>query len=806
MIEALNRFFERVGLWSYDHRWIVLAISLALLGTSLHFAAGVRFDNSFEAYFDRGDPVYERYLKYREDFGSDELAYIVYEAPDVAHGPWNLEIMHKIKALTAELENGVPFIKEVTSLTNVEFMEGVPDGLEIYELLDDFPERQEQLLEVREKVLAKPFYVGGLVSEDGQYAAIMLEAEKSSIDPLDEIRLDPEGGDALENLYPQASSNAIDAILAKPEYAGIRFHHTGDVPLNSAYNYLFQSESAKLLTIALIVVAALLTLFFRASIGVIGPLAIVLLSIFAAVGFIGIAGWNMDLMFTMVPVLLIAVGIADAVHIISEFRANHARYGDRREAARRTLALVGTPCLLTSLTTAMGFGAMAISPIKTIQHFALYSAFGVLAAFILSTTLLMFFLGIGPRHLSDQRKEKELRHAKGGARIDRFLQRIVEWNIRYRRHILATAAVVFAASIAGLAQLKVDSNFLSEFSDRLPIKQSTLFADNTIGGSGSLTYIFDSGTPDGIKDPAVLREIERIDAQARTHDHVVTKTYSIVDIIKDINQSFHGGDPGFHIIPDDRNTVAQYLLVYEMSGGEEVEEYVSSDYARANLELRAKMVESSLYEGLVDSIDAYLVDEPLETTSAEVTGMGSLWITLMDYIVQSQIRGFLLAFVVIAFLMCIIFRSVPVGMLSMIPNLSPVLLTLGMMGWLDIPLDYVRLLIGTVAIGIAVDDTIHLTTRFKHEFGIHQNYHAALRAAMRDVGRALLITSVVLVAGFLVFLPSLIVSIALYGVLVAFTVVIALVADFFLMPALMLTFKPFGPERGAAAHADIQAA
>ena len=186
--------------------------------------------------------------------------------------------------------------------------------------------------------------------------------------------------------------------------------------------------------------------------------------------------------------------------------------------------------------------------------------------------------------------------------------------------------------------------------------------------------------------------------------------------------------------------------------------------------------------------------EPLVASSASITGIGALWLQLTDYITQSQIRGFLLAFSAIAVMLCLLFRSLTIGLLAMIPNLSPALLALGGMGWLDISLDYVRLLVAPVAIGIAVDDTIHLVTRYRHEFRQCGNYRRALRASLQDVGRALFITSVVLVLGFLVFQFSVMDSQVAFGTLLAGTIVVALVANFLLMPALIMTFEPFGPE------------
>jgi predicted RND superfamily exporter protein len=240
--------------------------------------------------------------------------------------------------------------------------------------------------------------------------------------------------------------------------------------------------------------------------------------------------------------------------------------------------------------------------------------------------------------------------------------------------------------------------------------------------------------------------------------------------------------------------VAQYLLLYESAGGTEAQEYLSSDFQRARLELRLRLDMTSETVKLVESLEEELAERPVEATAASVTGIGALWLKLLDHIVTSQIRGFLLAFGAIAVLMCLVFRSVSTGIISMMPNLSPILLTLGVMGWWEIDLDYSKAAIAAVALGIAVDDTIHLVSRCRYEFQRCGNYAEALRAALADVGRALLITSIALVLGFLVLLGSILQSQATQGLLLATTILTALVADFLLMPALVLTFHPFGPE------------
>lgn len=801
-IAALNERFAAIAGWSFDHRWIVVVACILILAGSLFLANKARIDNSYEAYFDLADPTYIAYEQYREDFGSDEVSYILYEAPDYEHGPWNLEIMRKIEHLTDALEDEVPFIYEATSLANAELVNGVEDGIEIFELGDTFPETQEELLVLREQYMAKPMLVGGIVSADAMHGAIIVEMDQSSTDPLDEIRYDPEKGDTLENLYPQVTDSAIEEILARPEYQGIHFYHSGDVPLNSIYNRVFMKEAPLLGAITSGVIGLLLLLFFRSFVGMLAPLAVVQISVMMCVALVTLLGWKLDLIFGTMPTLLTAIGVAHSVHILSEFRLRFSELGDRREALVQTIYLVGTPCLLTSLTTAAGFGSMGFVPIKSIAHMGVYGAFGVIAAFVMSLTLLMALLSFGRKTPKPGTSRAQQASAKGGQRVKAVLGKIADFDVRYRRSIIAFFVVITVLSIVGITRLVVDSNWLDDFSEDMPIKGITKRIDRVMGGTTNIIYLFDSGEAEGIKDPKFLREIERVQAMADEHGWLVRKTYSIVDILKDLNQAFHGGDPEWYRLPETRELVSQYLLLYESSGGEEAEEYVSSDYRRANLELRLKLAMASETEKVVRMIEDKLTSEPLQSSTVSLTGIGALWLKLLDYIIYSQIQGFLLAFCVIAVVMISVFRSLRTGLISMVPNLAPVVFTLGVMGWLDSPLDYTKISIAAVAIGIAVDDTIHLMSRYWHEFKVHGDYDEALKASMQDVGRALLITSVALVSGFLVFTLSVMHSQAVYGILLATTIVTALVADFFLMPALVLTFKSFGPERAMKTHTE----
>jgi len=805
-LTRLNEYFAALAGWSFDHRWVVVGISIALLASCLLLAGTVEQDNSYEAYFDQGDQNALLYEQYRDDFGSDEVSYILYEAPGYEHGPWNLEVMRKLASLTSALEDEVPFVYEVTSLANAELTQGVADGIEIFKLEDDFPQSQEELLALRDAYLAKPMLVGGILSEDAQFGAIVLDMDRVSTDPPETLQWDPELGEQIENVYPQPSHLRIEEILARPEYAGIVFHHSGDVPINAVINLAFFRESTMLQGVTNLVIGLLLAVFFRSIVGVVAPLVVVQLGVFACLAFIAVVGWSVNLSFGSMPTLLTAIGVAHSVHILSEFRARFRALGDRREALVSTFYLVGTPCLLTSVTTAMGFGAMSFVPIRSVSEMGTYAAFGVLMAFVLSATLLTALLSFGRRTREVSTRDQSAAET-GRDRMREMLHAIAHFDERHRVAIIVIFGVIGVFSVVGMTSLVADSNWLDDYSDRMPIKAATYKVDKEMGGTVNLIYLFDSGEPDGIKEPAVLREMERLQQLGESYDPAyVRKSYSIVDILKDLNQAFHEGDPAWHKIPESRALVAQYLLLYEMSGGEDAEEYVTSDYQRASVEFRLAMGRATDTAGLVRFLDAALAEAPIQDAELKATGIGWLWVIMMDYIVTSQIRGFLLAFGAIALVLVGIFRSLRVGMIAMVPNLTPVLLTLGVMGWLGILLDYSKVGIAAVAMGIAVDDTIHLVTRYRHEFRLRGNYLEALVKALEDVGRPLVITSITLVCGFLVLTLSILDVTAVKGILLATTVVTALVTDFFLMPALILAFHPFGPEHKRRPEASREAA
>ncbi|POP51169.1 efflux RND transporter permease subunit [Zhongshania marina] len=790
-VDRVDAVFGNVADWAVNHRLIVLLLSLLMLGLGTYFAGKVQADNSLDAYFDKSDPVYLSYTEYLDEFLSDEVTYIIYRVPDRPHGPFNYEAMGQIAHLAQAFEDEVPYVRDVISLPTVEFIRADGDSINVDELMLDFPEDQEALLKLREEVLSRPLYVDYIINEKADYAAIILEMERSSVDPLEDIIYDEAKGNQLENLYPQVSDNKLREIMARPEYAGIEFFITGDVPMNSAYNHVFMEDSAIGTLVTLAMLAVLSFLLFRVSLlGLFGPLAVVVLSIVMVLGVMGAFGWVLGLFFGIVPTLLCAVGVAQSVHILLEFQRAYGETGDRKVAVKTAISKVGGACMLASITTAVGFLVMTVSQLKVLSEMALYAASGVMFTFILSMTLLVVALASGKSDTAKVTKKKGPAVQPG---ILWLVERCISLNLNHPKALLGAGTAILLFFLAGLSLVKVDFNFLEDFKPDVEWRQHTELAESVMGGILNVTYIIDTDEPEGVKNPEILHAIDRIQQFAEAQP-LVKKTYSVVDIQKDLNRSFHGDDPAWYRLPDDRNMAAQYFLVYEISGGEELAEFVGQDYSRTVLEMRVEMSGSAEITKLLATIDDYIAENPIPNATVRKTGIGLMWVKMGEYIADTQLIGYSLIFVMVAGFLCVAFGSVKVGMLAMIPNLAPVVVVLGLMGWLGIHLDYMKLLLATIAIGIAVDDTLHLVIRFRRCFLTSGNYRTALADSMRDVGPALVITTIILLGAFACYLLSQLAIISSFGILLSVAISVALLADMLFMPALLMITKPFGPE------------
>ena len=454
-----NTFFARLAEGILRFRWLLLLLVFLLTIFAFYEMRTLRMDNSNESFFLEGDPTKLLLDKFRDTFGNDDFVYVLIETDNF----FKPETIRLIKTLAQDLEANVPYIKDMKFLGNVEYVEGVEGGIRTSDLIEEIPETLEDMNLIRERAMNEPLYLDNLISRDGRTAAILLECERypeEKVDPRKEI------------------PPVVYRILAKPEYANLKVYAVGGPIIDLEMDEIAAREMSLLGLICLGLQMLILFWVARGIRGVVTPLLVVILSVFWTLAVAGILDWALSLVVAMLPILLICVGIGDSMHIISEFQDQQDRGLARSEAIVKALALVGVPCLLTSLTTAAGFFSFLGTAIKPMREMGVYAAIGVILAFLLSLVMvpIIFSFGKNKQKVSDHEKsltlkvkEKESTEGRNDVFV-RVLAGIASLNLKYPKTILGIFVVLIMASLYGYSLVEIETNSIKSISTDLKVR------------------------------------------------------------------------------------------------------------------------------------------------------------------------------------------------------------------------------------------------------------------------------------------------------------------------------------------------
>jgi hydrophobe/amphiphile efflux-3 (HAE3) family protein len=779
-LDRINDLLANLVEWVLDHRFLAVIASLIIIICGPLISLSLRVDNSLNAYFVEDDPAYQAYKTFRNQYGNDEFLYIVYSARE---GIFDLATLEKTRQLTDDLRE-IPYVEDVKSVTNLEFLEGGDDNsLKIFGLMDEFPTSQDHATRLKHKLLQHPLYRRAYMSEDGNYAAILCDVETT-----------PEG----RTSYQSEIGASLMSVLAKPDYRDFEFWPTGQPVIVSAINEVAVGEIVLFTGVVAAIITALLFLFFRQARAAVALQLCYLLGLVIVIATLSMNEFPVTTLAMVSFPVLYAIAVADGIHVVQEYHT-HLKAGFRnRESIRKTVKLIGAACLLTTLTTAAGFASVAISPTPVVNQFGSSTAVGVLAVFLLCFSIMPVILSFGGRRsekaFSSERRLKTSSEDRIHGVLDRFLANVTDWNIRYHRRILRIAMLLGVIAVYGAAQIKTDASWLHFFGDEIGVFQDYKFVDATMAGSANFEILLHSRRTDGVSTVRFVDTLEKIQDYADSQDYLVRKTVSVVDVIKDINKALHENDPRFYAIPSSDSELSQYLLLYEISGGEELEELVSGDLATARLTILVKSTNTSVSKGFHDDLVAFSESVTPDDYAFEITGLSYMELEALRHMNETMMGSIALALATISILMIFVFRSVKVGLISLFPNVFPVIATMAIMGFVGIPLDFSKTVLACVAIGIAVDDTIHLLSRYRQEFEALGDYERALEASMRGVGHAITRTTIILVIPLSACMFSDFATMSNFGMLMSICIIIALLADYFIAPSLILVLRPFGRE------------
>lgn len=756
-------------LFSYliRYRWLNIALVILVTVLSATQLSKLQIDNSNEAFFVTDDPTKNRFDQFKATFGNDDFVFILVDVKNV----FEVETLNRLRIFTDRLEKETPHLLDLTWIGNVEWIEGVSGGIVIEELIKDTNIGSRELAKLRDKATNDPLYRDRLVSSDAHSVGILMEFEN-----YPEIGIDPR--------------KDVPPVIIKlvNEFSDLDTFVAGGPIMDYVMDIKTAEEAPRWLGAALLGMLFVLTLTTRSLIGVIVPALTVVLSVIWVMGVVALVGYKLNLFVILVPTLMLCVGIGDTMHVVAELKQNMVAGTNTKVALTHTLRLVSKPILLTTITTTVGFLAFIMVDLVPLRELGIQAAIGVFSAFFITYFFAVPVLSFSS-HASKGRATKTTLATPDI--FDRLLEGCAN-NVSNNKLLYGLAFLLLTViALIGITKLEIETNTIQDLPKQDDLRKAFEYIDENMGGSMSMEFVIDTGVENGIKDKALLQAVDKL--QAFLNDHpLVTQTSSVLDQIKQMNRAVHENDSTYYTLPSSTNQVAEYLLLYESGGGTQLEKYVSFTYDQMRVQARTQSMALAQVRTLSKDMNDFVKAEFGDDVEVYATGGLATFERLADLVKIGQGRSFMFAFVAISLIMMITLRSFQLGIIAMIPNVLPVAFALGAMGWAGAQLNIIALVLAPMIIGVAVDDTVHFFVRYRRHFDELGNYDLAYKATMRTVGRPLLFTTMVLVAGFSGFAISDFTGPKNFSWASGVAFSSAILTDFLLVPVLLSWLKPMG--------------
>ncbi|MEF8985256.1 MAG: MMPL family transporter, partial [Bacteroidales bacterium] len=491
---------------------------------------------------------------------------------------------------------------------------------------------------------------------------------------------------------------------------------------------------------------------------------------------------------TMVPVMLIAIGVADGIHLFSHmklFQKEHPN-ASKKESTVDMFKNMWKPVTMTSVTTSVGFISLLSSEVYPIKYFGLFTAFGVMTAMLFSLVFIPAGIMVfnKPRFPKSKTEGQKKKHPWADTWTGKVLNS--------KKTVFAITGIVLILSIYGLSRVWINSSFLDKFEEDSDIVQTDNFINKKFGGTTTLNVILEAERNDAFKEPDVLKVMDKMQQEVESELKVAGNSFSLADYIKRMNKVMHADQEEYNKIPDSQNLIAQYLLLYEMSGDpDNLWKEVTYDYNQANLKYQLKEDDSKSLKAAISEIESF--EDDFRDLGIEINYAGSGYKALVftDLILEGQIKSLIISIILIVILLTFMFRQVSIGIIGAVPISITALLSFGLMGLLNIPLDTTTALLASIAVGIGIDYAVHFIERYKIYLRQYSSKFEAAAHTINHSGRAILFNAVVVIAGFLVLLFSVFPPNRALGALVSFNMFTAFLGTMTIMLILLHWKKKF---------------
>ena len=757
---------------SVDRPRLVLLLTLAV---SLVFAAQlprIRIDTDPENMLEAGQPERIFYRQVKRDFGVHDLMVVGLVDPAGVYRPEVLERYARIVDGISRIRGVV--LEDLLSLTTTDDVRPSADTLSVRPIMERVPRTPAELDALRRALRENPLFADKLADRDGQALAIYVPIQSKD--------------------QSHRISKEIEAILARGRLPGQATHIAGLPVAEDTFGVEMFFQMAVTAPLAMGFIFVLLLVLFRHVPLILIPMAVAMVSVLWTMGALIGSGFTVHIMSSMIPVFLMPIAVLDSVHILSDFYERYAALGDRRRALLETMDEVFTPCLYTSLTSAVGFGSLALARIPPVQVFGAFTAFGIMAAWLLTFTFIPAAImllgearlrglarGGGPAPLAD----------RGIARLLAGVRRLV---VGRPGAVLAAGVLVLAVAAWGIGRIRVNDNPVNWFRASHPIRVADRVLNERFGGTYMASVVVDGGAPDAIKHPEVMGWIERLQAELE-RTPPVGKTSSVVDIVKRVDRVLRGPTEGGRLL-DSQEAIGQELFLFLTSGKPtDLDNFLDSEARRAQIWVQLKRGDNVDMERVERAARAFArTSPPPAGTTLRWSGLTYINVIWQKIMVRGMLEAVLGSFVFVFLLMVFMFRSALLGLVAMLPLTVAIVFSYGLVGLVGKDYDMPVAVCASLSLGLAIDLAIHYLQRF--------------RTALREVGdpgraqaatfdlpmKAITRNAVVITLGFLPLGLSTLTPYVTVGLFFASLMAWSFVATIFFMPALtgLLGRSPLG--------------
>ncbi|CAA0125295.1 Uncharacterised protein [BD1-7 clade bacterium] len=759
---------------SYPKAWLVVfAVVLAVILPGL---AHVRIDSTIEGFLDKDSSAIKTYDAFKTNYGRDEFFLITADVPDL-YDPVHLR---NLQAFHHDLALNVPHVSTVDSLANARDIYADEDDLVVEELLEELPSSAEEIEALREKIDSHPLYTNSYVSEDRKTVAFVIRL-------VNQVAITAEDGSVEYVLVAddelKQSMAGIEAAVDRHQSHFSRISIAGSPALTAELSRSMGADFGLFSGLAMLLVVVMLSLMFRRVSAVVIPLVVLNLAIMATLAVMGLRCEPMQLTTTMLTSFLLAVCVGDCVHLMHSFFRQYDTGSEKTQAVEYALNHAMKALFFTTLTTAAGLASFSISDLYPVAALGIYGALGTAFGFIFTIFLvppLFVLLPIKRRAINKTAKTPILQRA-----VDGLIERCVNIAIDSAYSITSIAVVLFIVCASIIPQIEFTHDAREWFKDGTPIKQAMFDVEEKMQGSMPIEVVVKTSKPNGALDPVLLARVKAFSNAAVSYDFgkvTIGNAASLADLVEETHTALVPADGA---LPSTAALVRQELLLVELSKAEELYRFTNGDFSELRITLIHTWSDAMHHDTVLKSIQALANQHIGEEYDIHLTGLTTILGKTFAEMLETTVKSYALAAVIIALSMMLMLRSASLGLLSMLPNLLPIMVTLVVMHLMNAPLDMFSMLIGSIAIGLTVDDTVHFMLGFQRYHDDTGDYRVAIAKTLNTYGKAMTTTTIILATSFLIYCFSEMNNLWDFGLYTSLCIVLALLSDLILAPAIM---------------------